>query len=175
MNKEKFTFELIDKYTPDIVIKNSLKEIERDTKGYVIGNIDRYDGSIDFYIKRGGGLAAVLGTMQQMSEMADIQQALGEQDPEQHKFEVFLTVKGLEHYKYRMMFVDYGTISYPVTIILNEDLAVAYSGRRKDVFTIESMKQLEEMMDNILNSDMMLSFIQSLINESLRQEIREIS
>ena len=74
-----------------------------------------------------------------------------------------------------MMFVDYGTISYPVTIILNEDLAVAYSGRRKDVFTIESMKQLEEMMDTILNSDMMLSFIQSLINESLRQEMKEIS
>ena len=40
MNKEKFTFELIDKYTPDIVIKNLLKEIERDTKGYVIGNTD---------------------------------------------------------------------------------------------------------------------------------------
>ena len=157
MNKEKFTFELIDKYTPDIVIKNLLEEIERDTKGYVIGNIDRYDGPIDFYTKRGGGLAAVLGTMQQMSEMADIQQDLG------------------EHYKYRMMFVDYGTISYPVTIILNEDLAVAYSGRRKDVFTIESMKQLEEMMDTILNSDMMLSFIQSLINESLRQEMKEIS
>ena len=36
MNKEKFTFELIDKYTPDIVIKNLLEEIERDTKGYVI-------------------------------------------------------------------------------------------------------------------------------------------
>ena len=30
-------------------------------------------------------------------------------------------------------------------------------------------------MDTILNSDMMLSFIQSLINESLRQEMKEIS
>lgn len=175
MNKEKFSFELVDIYTPDIVIKNSLKEIERDTKGYVIGNIGRYDGPIDFYAKRGGGLAAVLGTMQQMSEMTDIQQDLGEQDPEQHKFEVFLTVKGLEHYKYRMMFVDYGTISYPVNVIMNEDLAIAYSGKRKDVFTVESMKKLEEMMDSIFNSDMMISLIQSLINESLRQEMKEIS
>lgn len=175
MNKEKFTFELIDKYAPEVVIRNWLKQIEEETKGYVIGNIERYDGPIYTHTKRGGGLAAVLGTIQPVSETVDIQQDLGEQDPEQNKFEVLLTVKGLEHYKYRMMFVDYGTISYPVTIIMNEDLAVAYSGRRKDIFIIESMKKLEEMMDVIINSDMMVSFIQSLINESLRQENKEIS
>lgn len=175
MNKEKFTFELIDKYAPEVVIRNLLKQIEEETKGYVIGNIERYDGPIYTYTKRGSGITAVLGTIQPVSETVDIQQDLGEQDPEQNKFEVFLSVKGLEHYKYRMMFVEYGTISYPVTIIMNEDLAVAYSGRRKSIFTIESMKKLEEMLDVIINSDMMVSFIQSLINESLRQENKEIS
>ena len=41
MNQEKFTFELVDKYTPDIVIKNLLGHIEEATRGYVIGNIER--------------------------------------------------------------------------------------------------------------------------------------
>ena len=71
-----------------------------------------------------------------------------------------MTVRGLEHYKYRMMFVHHGTLSYPVTIVMN------------DIFWIESMKDLEELMSRVINSDTMVSLIQKLINESLRQEIK---
>ena len=59
-----------------------------------------------------------------MGDFYDIQDDLGEQSKEDHRYEVFLTVKGLEHYRYRMMFVDYGAISYPATIVLNEMLAI---------------------------------------------------
>ena len=83
---------------------------------------------------------------------------------------MFLTVKGLEHYRYRLMFVDYGAISYPVTIVLNEMLAIEYSGKRNDTYYIDSMKELENMLDIVLNSDSMIGFIQKLIDESLRQE-----
>ncbi len=71
------------------------------------------------------------------------------------------------------MFVDYGTISYPVTIVMNEELAVEYSGRRNDRFLIGSMKELEEMMNAIMNSDTMIVLFQNLINEALRQESKE--
>lgn len=100
----------------------------------------------------------------------DIQEDLGEQSKEDHRYEVFLTVKGLEHYRYRLMFVDYGAISYPVTIVLNEMLAIEYSGRRNDIYYIDSMKELENMLDVVINSESMIDFIQKLINESLRQE-----
>ena len=92
------------------------------------------------------------------------------QDQEHHKYEVFLTAKGLEHYKYRMFFIDHGTVSYPATIVMNEELAVEYTGKRTTVFQIESMKKLEDMMEKLLNSETMLNLIQSLINEALRQE-----
>ena len=105
----------------------------------------------------------------------DIQQDLGEQGAKQNNFEVFLTVKGLQYYKYRMMFVGYSTISYPVTIVMNEELAIAYSGKRNTVFTVSSMRKLEELIDAAINSDMMVSLIQSLIYESLRQESKIIS
>ena len=68
------------------------------------------------------------------------------------------------------MFVDYGAISYPVTIVLNEMLAIEYSGRRNDIYYIDSMKELENMLDVVINSESMIDFIQKLINESLRQE-----
>lgn len=100
----------------------------------------------------------------------DIQEDLGEQSKEDHRYEVFLTVKGLEHYRYRLMFVDYGAISYPITIVLNEMLAIEYSGRRNDIYYIDSMKELENMLDVVINSESMIDFIQKLINESLRQE-----
>lgn len=72
-----------------------------------------------------------------------------------------------------MMFVNHGTLSYPVTIVMNESLAVEYSGgQMKGIFWIESMKDLEELMGRVINSNTMESLIQKLINESLRQEIK---
>lgn len=167
MNKETFTFELTDKYPPEVVVRNMLKQIEEATNGYVIGNIKQYDGPIFSYTKKTG-----LSSLQASLEPAaiDIQTDLGAQGIENYRFEVFLTVKELEHYKYRMMFVGYGTVAYPVTVVMNEALAVEYSSKRNYVFNVESMRDLESMLDTIINSPTMISLIQSLINESLRQE-----
>lgn len=42
MNKETISFELVDKDKPEIVIKNSLRQIDEATRGYVKGNIEKY-------------------------------------------------------------------------------------------------------------------------------------
>ena len=175
MNQEKFTFELVDKYTPDIVIKNLLGQIEEATRGYVIGNIEKYDGPILSYTKKReskGVFTALQGTEENIR--VDIQTKLGEQGSGQNKFEVFLTVKGLEYYRYRMMFVGYSAIAYPATVVMNEELAIAYSGKRNTVLTVDTMKKLEELIEDVINCEMMTSLLQHLINESLRQEIKNI-
>ncbi len=172
MDKNKFCFELIDKYTPDTVIRNMLKQIDEATDRYVQGNIEEYDGPIASY-KKEVGIVAGLGSLRNGTIHVDIQDELGEQNNKRNRFEVFISVKGLEYYKYRLMFVDYGTISYPVTIVMNEELAAEYSGRRNDRFLIGSMKELEEMMNAIMNSDTMIALLQNLINEALRQESKE--
>lgn len=171
MDKTIFNFDLLDKVTPEIVIENSLKQIKEATRGYVIGNIEEYDGPITSY-KQTNGLAASLGAFKGTTETVNIQDVLGEQNREQHRYEVFLTTKVLEHYKYRMMFIDYGTISYPVTIVMNEALAIEFSGKINESFSIESMKELEDMMNMIISSDTMVALFQNLIYESLRQEAK---
>lgn len=175
MDKRTFDFDLVDKYTPDIVIGNSLEQISEATRGYVSGNIAEYTGPISSYTKA-VGITAALDVFSKNAETVrvDIQEDLGEQDKKRNRYEVFLTVRGLEHYKYRMMFVDYGAISYPVTIVLNEDLAIEYSGGKiNDTFSIKTMKELEQMMDAIINSDTLLLLLQNLINEALRQEAKQ--
>lgn len=52
MNTETFSFELVDKDKPEIVIKNSLRQIDEATRGYVKGNIEKYDGQIRTYKDR---------------------------------------------------------------------------------------------------------------------------
>ncbi|MCI8640055.1 MAG: hypothetical protein HFG41_13190 [Coprococcus sp.] len=169
MDKKTFSFELVDKYTPETVIRNSLKQMEEATDGHVLGKIEEYQGPICSYTKKG-----VLGTLSEPEEV-NIQDALGEQNDERNRYEVYLTVKGLEHYKYRMMFVDYGAISYPVTIVMNETLAREYNGGRlQEKFLVKSMKDLEDMLSTIFESKAMLSLLQSLINESLRQEANSL-
>ncbi len=171
MDRTTFSFDLVDKYTPDIVIKKSLKQIEEATKGYVAGHVEEYGGPISSYKKMVGYEQLVSA----QTEQIDIQNDLGNQNDQVHKFEVFLTVKGLEYYKYRMMFVGYGSISYPVTIVMDEKLAAVYKGRLNKTFFLGSMQEVEEMMDLIINSDTMISFLQNLINESIRRENMDIN
>lgn len=168
MDKGTFSFSLVDRDMPETVIRKSLKQIDEATRGYVKGNIEKYDGQIRTY-KKVLGIANMPKLQQEVT--VDIQQDLGEQNSEDYKYEVYLTVKGLDRYKYRMMFVNHGTVSYPVTIIMNNRLAVEYSGgQRNEMFKVDSMKELEDLMYKVINSEMMESFIQKLINESLRQE-----
>ena len=170
MQKDIFNFELLDKYPPNIVIGESLKQIEEATRGYVIGHIAQYDGAVTL-----STISSRLSELTLGEKSADIQNELGEQKKEQNKFEVFLTVKGLEYYKYRIMFVEYGMISYPVSIVMEEELAVEYCGKRKTGFVINSMNELKNMLDSVINSDRMILLIQNLINESLRQENKELT
>lgn len=172
MDKRNFTFELKDKYTPEKVIENFLDQVKEATQGYVIGKIIPYDGPIQSY-KKNIGLSAVTTTFKET--IVDIQEKLGEQDDEKHRYEVFLTAKNLEHYKYRMMFVNYGAIAYPVTIVLSEALSEEYCGKRTDTFLIGSMSELESMMETVINSPILVTLIQNLINESLRKEYQKDS
>ena len=57
----------------------------------------------------------------------------------------------------------------PVTVVLASVFTELF-GKHQDVFLVESMQQLEMMVNTIINSDIMTKLIQSLIYESLRRE-----
>ena len=171
MSDRKFNFELKDTKTADEVLKDYSNRISEWTNGMVLCEIVPYDGATESYTKRSGwSVAAEALTEIDKDITVDIQQYLGEQSELDNKFEVCLTVKGLEYYKYRIMFIRYGAIAYPVNIVLNEDIAKAYSGKSQYKFFVESMKDLEEMVEQIFETEYCTKLIQSLIYEAMRQE-----
>lgn len=171
MSDRKFDFELKDTRTADEVLKDYSNKIAEWTKGMVLCEIVPYEGETETYVKR-SSWAVTAGALAEIDKdiTVDIQQYLGEQSDLNNKFEVCLTVKGLEYYKYRIMFIRYGAIAYPVNIVLNEDIAKAYSGKSQYKFFVESMKDLEEMVEQIFETEYCTKLIQSLIYEAMRQE-----
>lgn len=172
MENMKFSFDLVDKYKPNEVLEMALKQVEDATRGFVKGNIQDYDGPMQDYLKK-SGWAETLGAFVTASDMkVSIQDSLGEQGTEKHKYEVFLSVDALPHYKYRIMFLEYGTISYPAQVVMNDNLATECFGKFLNKFTVETMAEMENMINTILASDAMSKLIQNLINESLRQKLK---
>lgn len=183
MTEEDFSFDLVNDVTPDKIIENSLQEIEKSTRGYVSGHIATYGGPIHSYskevtVQKSSSTAAVMiaNLYEPKTETKtvdiDIQDSLGAIGVDDHKFEVFLTVKGMDKYKYRMMFVEYTSVSYPVTIVMNDDLVAEYSSSYDDTFELNSVEDVKKMMDKVINSNMIRRLIQSLISEAVRIEKR---
>lgn len=156
MNKKTFNFDLKDTMSPEEVIIESAKEIEE------------YDGETTSYVRK-SSFMAMAEAMKSAEEKVDIQDSLGEQSGIDNKFEVFFSVEGLDYYKYRIMFLKYGAIAYPVQVVLNEDIAEAYNGKKQYVYNVSSMKELKEMFETIVNTDFCTNLIQNLIYESMRQ------
>ena len=88
---------------------------------------------------------------------------------------MYLSAKALKHYKYRIMFLQFGTVSYPAQVVMNDDLATVCLGKFKNTLEVETMAELEELINAILESEIMIKLIQSLINESLRKEAQAIN
>ena len=172
MDNAAFNFQLVDVLKADIVVSNALKTIEESTRGYVVGQVKAYDGNIKTYTKEQlNPIASMMDMVGPRKETitVDIQESLGGQNKSYYKFEVYLSVKGLEYYKYRIMFLGYGDIAYPVTVVLASEFTELF-GKHQDVFLVESMRQVEMMINTVINSDIMTKLIQSLIYESLRRE-----
>lgn len=168
MNKETFNFDLKDTISPEEVIIEDAKKIAECTRDMVSCNVNSYEGETTSYVRK-NNILAMAEAMQQTEKTINIQDSLGEQSGVDKKYEVFLSVKGLEYYKYRIMFLRYGAISYPVEVVLNEDIAEAYNGKKQYVYNVGSMEELKIMFETIINTDFCTELIQSLIYESMRQ------
>ena len=173
MDSNTFSFNLDNSKSPKTVVEQYLENINNATRGYVNGEIKAYSGMIYPYTKR-TALASVMKPFEPVE--IDIQEELGEVEIELYTYEVYLSVKGLPHYKYRLMFMEYSDISYPVTVVLNEDIVDDdivdrfLSSGYKMTFEIVTMHELEQLMDEVLNSNIVIRRIQCLIDEAMRRE-----
>ncbi|MCR5544150.1 MAG: hypothetical protein K6F55_08355 [Eubacterium sp.] len=173
MDAFKFSFDLVDKYPPEHVIKEAVSKIKEQTNGYVEAHVEPYTGHVSSYTKTvKSSLNAIADVFLPQSEevTVDIQEELGELTKEKNKYEVYLSVKGLPYYKYRMMIFYYGAISYPVSFVLNSQIAESCGYPYSEEEDFDSMKQVEDMIHKVLDSIYLYRLLQSLINEAIRAE-----
>lgn len=166
-----FTFDVVDKYKPEYVIEQALIDFNKETRGYVIVEIKPYSGYISSYIVRTGFSFNISKAFEPREEEVDIQNDLGVVESEDQTFQVCVRVKGLDNYLYRLMFIKHSDISYPVTVVLSEDIASnCFDSPKQETLELTSMQEITDLMNNILSADYFHKLIQQLINEALRQE-----
>jgi hypothetical protein len=162
MNKIKenhgFSFELIDDQIPDEVAAEALSKVEKETNGLVIAHVD-------VYVKHSDDVSD-----QSKSERVNIQRPLGRANDEKKTYEIYLTVKGVPDFKYRIMFLEYGSIAYPAGMVLSDELSTIVTSVYEYRYSIESIKELRHVMERIMSANYFHTLLQSFINEALRRE-----
>ena len=154
--------------SPDTVVAELGKQLEKATNGFIKGIVREYNGPIESYDQMSGfaSIASALGTS---LVHRDIQENLGAIGYQDYKFEFFLTTSKIENYKYRVLFFEYGIGMYPVKIVLEQGIAdEIFKKENADyLFEIQTKNELEDIVTNILASKRVIEVIQGLINVSL--------
>lgn len=175
MEKE-FQFGNILKYddlgeTPDKIIAELGEKLEKETNGYVRGEVNLYDGPIESYSisTNFSKIVAALGTS---AINKNIQDDLGEQGYDESRYEFSLVSPYLDMYKYRLLFFEFGIGLYPVKVVLEQGIADEIFQQENAVYTIElnNKDELENMVFNILNTKKVVHVMQNLIYAAMRKK-----
>lgn len=92
----------------------------------------------------------------------DVQSKLGEETAEsKFVYELYLTSQSMPKYKYRICFIYYGVLLYPVGISLEKEIANEL-GVPNAEFTVDTQDDFEEYLRRILGSKKVTLLIQNL-------------
>lgn len=158
--------------SPDMVIAELGKQLEKATNGFIKGVVKEYDGpveSCDYGLSAFASIASALGTS---TVHKNIQDSLGAVGFHEYKFEFFLTAPKIENYKYRVLFFEYGIGMYPVKIILEQGIADEIFKKENADYVIEyaTKAELENVILNILKTKKVTQVMQELIYAMRRFE-----
>lgn len=147
----KSEFKPQDIETPKAIVSSQCNYLRELTRGNIIAKVADYK---DTYTT---GLQA----FKEKLESTNIQNNLGVVAGDHFMFEFFITSVFTPNYKYRVMFFEYGISFYPVTIVMDEAIALEQELEQKRIcYTQEDFIQILEV---ILNSKKINDVISALM------------
>ena len=170
MTTSEFQFDLTNRKNPLSVLQDICEKFTASTRGYVLVQTEPYEGQIFTY--RHKIFDNALSTVYPGTEK-DIQQDLGEIDGFDEKtYEVCFASKVMQHLKWRLMFIRHGLGYYPVTVVLQKDIAFDIEAEKTGnyVFTLNNEDELREFFEKVFITKTVKKFAQSVITESLIRE-----
>ena len=169
----KLDFSDIDLTAPNKVVEEIVAQLAHATNDIIHGAIVEYNGHITSYTKAGwSAISAALGTI---DTKVDIQTTLGKSGEEEHKYELYLHTPLHKHYKFRVLYLQYGIANYPVKVVLEQNVAndVYDESNASYIVTCDNRDELEELIYSILNSKKIIRVMQELIR--INQVQKELS
>lgn len=151
--------------TPDSIIQAQCDFLQKMTDGKIIAKCVSYDGYTKSY--------KVNSSFEQVSKMLqpklhDIQNDLGEIEETRFAYEFYITCRTTPNYKYRIMFIEYGFMFYPVSITLDEDIASEIS-IETDI-ECDTQEDFNSVLEKVLNSSKLEKLINNLLTLVDRHE-----
>ena len=159
----KLDFSDIDLTAPNKVVEEIIAQLPSATNDIIHGAIVEYSGHITSYAKAGwSALSAALGTV---DTKVDIQTTLGKSGEEDHQYELYLHTPLHKHYKFRILYLQYGIANYPVKVVLEQNVAndVYDESNASYIVSCDNRDELEELIYSILNSKKIIKVMQELI------------
>lgn len=151
---------------PKYFVQQQCKILSDLTKGKIIGRVSEYDGvyrseykgvntlNLESLIKASEAIGA--------GKKFDIQKKLGAGDEdERFVYEFFITSEKTSKYKYRICFLYYSILLYPVGITLEKSIADELD--LKDEFKLNSEEEFIEFLEKLLSSKRVTSVISNLL------------
>jgi hypothetical protein len=171
--EEFLSFDDVDRSAPEKVVSEMCDELKSQTRDYIQGVVQPYNGYIESYKKEGISSITMAWSL---DKKVDIQSDLGKVGYEKHKFEFYLSATALPKYIFRLMFFSYGIGGYPVKIVLEQSIADEIFQRDNGNYIIEckSKDDLKSTIIRVLNSKRVVRIVQELINASILAKSQEI-
>jgi hypothetical protein len=166
--KADYNFDESNIITPDMVMRDICDDLKEITKGFVIGNVCKYEGQIESYDMMSA--MAALSASIAATTRKDVQDKLGAIGTECFKYELYLSASQVENYKYRILFVGYSIGGYPVEVVVEQGIADELNNEEDSgyIYTMESKEEFEKLLVCIFNSKIIQRVIQNLITASNR-------
>lgn len=156
-------FNDIDLTAPNVVVEEIASQIAESTNNIIHGTVAPYSGHVFSYTQKGGlGLSLALGTE---DRRIDIQTTLGRQGEEKHKYEFFLQTPSYKSYKFRVCYLQHGISNYPVTVVLEQNIANSIFSDVNASYIIKCIDRadLEELIVKVIYSKPVIGVMQELI------------
>ena len=172
--KKAFSFDVDNMVYPREILENLARDIGAITRNLVIGEVKNYDG--DIYSKyEESRLSELVATSLAYGKMIkNIQDELGENGDGRVRLEFCITAPELKEFKCRILFAEYGYGGYPVTVVMESELASELLNDKEYITVSDNMGEFKRLIDKVFKSDYLFDLLQRVITESLvRKKKRE--
>lgn len=167
--RKRLNMEKPDLTPPEKILQNICEKISKETENAISGIVKEFDGPIRSYRQ-----APISETVTQFNKPKEVnvQDTLGELGNEHRKFEFCITTPIYEHFRYRLMFIEYDLAVYPVTVVLEEQIARELQGKQEQsyIFTCNTREDFETFAINIVRTECVSQMMQRLINVGYGQQ-----